>query len=275
VEADVSAAKLDRLRDLLRGLGGVVVAYSGGVDSVFLARVAHEALGERAVAVLGASPSLPSREREAALAVAREIGIELELVETGELDAAAYRANAPDRCFHCKSELFRQCRAVAERRGMPVIVDGFNADDAGDFRPGAKAAEEAGVRHPLAEAGLTKAEIRELSKALKLPTWDKPAMACLASRIPYGVEVTVERLKMIETVENGLKDMGFKQVRARHHGELVRLELAAGELDRLFDPAVRAEVSRLARAAGFRYATADLDGYRMGSLNEGLPRARS
>lgn len=273
--APLDAALWDKHAALLaqlRRLGRVLVAYSGGVDSAFLAKVAFDALGAGAVAVTARSASLMGAELDAAVRLAAEIGIEHRIIDTEELSSPAYVKNDADRCYHCKSELF-DAAALLAAEGGAVVVDGFNADDRGDHRPGARAAAERAVRHPLAEAELSKAEVRSLSRALGLPTWSKPQLACLASRIPYGVEVTPERLGRIEAVELALRAEGFFSLRARlvaGNDELVRIELGAAEFSQLADPARRARIVRAAKRAGFRYVTVDLEGFYSGRMNEAL-----
>lgn len=263
------AVKERALRDELSSLSSVIVAYSGGVDSAYLACVAHETLGERALAVTADSASYPDRHRQMALDIARQFGFSHSIVHTGELERAEYRANPANRCYFCKHELYTHLTRIAEGRGA-VVVDGNNADDRGDYRPGRQAAREFGVRSPLDDVNLTKDEIRELSRAAGLPTWDEPASACLSSRIPYFNEVTPEKLRMIERGEQALRALGFRVCRVRHHDELARIELARNELARALEPDTSAAIVRELKAAGYRYVTIDLQGYRTGSLNEGL-----
>ena len=259
------------LRSALAGLDGVVVAFSGGVDSSFLAAAAFEALGARAVAVTGVSSSLDPSEREAAAALARRIGIEHVEIETAELSRPGYVENSPDRCYHCKSELFDRLLEFAAERGFAAVLEGTNQSDTGDHRPGARAARERAVLSPLRDAGLTKDEIRALSREVyDLPTWDKPELACLSSRLPYGTEVTPERLAAVARAEAGLKALGFRELRVRHHGEVARIELAPAEIARALDPERREAMHRAVTEAGFKYAALDLLGYRRGSLNEGM-----
>src|SRR4051812_34691379 len=257
------------LRDALASLDSVVVAYSGGVDSAYLAFIASRTLGERAVAVTADSPSYPERHRELAIRIARDFGLRHEIIRTSELERPEYRANPSNRCYYCKHELYTHLSRIARTRGA-VVVDGNNADDRGDYRPGRQAAREFGVRSPLDEVNLTKDEIRELSKRAGLPTWDEPASACLSSRIPYHTEVTDEKLRTIERAEQALRTLGFRVFRVRHHETLARIEIAREEMARALEPETSASIVRELKAAGYRYVSLDLQGYRTGSLNEGL-----
>ncbi len=261
--------KARALRETLSSLGSVVVAYSGGVDSAYLACVAHDTLGDRAVAITADSPSYPERHRQMARQIAEQFGLRHEIIRTSELDRAEYRANPENRCYYCKHELYTHLARIATDRGA-VVVDGNNADDRGDYRPGRQAAREFGVRSPLDEVDLTKDEIRELSRHAGLPTWDEPASACLSSRIPYHHEVTDEKLRTIERAEEALRSLGFRVCRVRHHDDLARIEIGRDELPRALEAEIGGAIVRELKAIGYRYVTVDLQGYRMGSLNEGL-----
>ena len=258
------------LRRLLDGIPSLIVAYSGGVDSAFLAYTATDVLGSRALCVTADSPSYPDRHRQIARDLSERFGFRHEIIHTGELARPEYRANPANRCYYCKHELYTHLSAIARERGIAVIVDGSNADDRGDYRPGRQAAREFGVRSPLDEAGLTKAEIRELSRQAGLPTWDEPASACLSSRIPYFSEVTDEKLRTIERAEEVLRGLGFRICRVRHHDTIARIELGQEEMARAVDPAVAAAIDSELRALGYQHVTIDLRGYRLGSLNDAL-----
>lgn len=263
-------AKARHLEDRLAGLESVVVAFSGGVDSAYLAWVAGRTLGSRALAVTADSPSYPDTHRQLAIRVAREFGLAHEFIATTEIDRPEYRANPSNRCYYCKHTLYADLTALAGTRGFRSVVDGSNADDRGDFRPGRQAAREFGVHSPLDEAGLGKDEIRALSREAGLPTWDEPASACLSSRIPYGSEVTREKLHAIEQAEVVVRSLGFRVYRVRHHDDTARLEIARDEMARALDPEVNARLVAGLKALGYRYISLDLQGYRLGSLNEAL-----
>lgn len=254
----------------LESLPSLIVAYSGGVDSAYLAWIANRVLGSRALAVTADSPSYPERHRQMALGIARDFHLTHEIIQTHELDRPEYRANPANRCYYCKHELYSALSGLARARGIGAIADGSNADDRGDYRPGRQAAREFGVLSPLDEAALTKADIRELSHEAGLPTWDEPASACLSSRIPYLSEVTDEKLRVIERGEEAIRALGFRVLRLRHHGEIARIELAREEIARALEPEMAQALDRALRALGFQYVALDLRGYRLGSLNEGL-----
>ncbi len=261
-----SEAKMARLRRLVAGCKGALVAFSAGVDSTFVLAVAREVLGERAVALTAHSPSVPKAERQEARALARRLGVRHLEVQSLEGEDPRYAANGTDRCYWCKNELYRLCREAASREGLPAILDGFNADDRHDHRPGHQAAREQGIISPLAEAGLGKDEVRAWSLAMGLPTWDKPQMACLASRLPYGTEVSPERLAQVERAEAGVRAAGIRSFRVRHHGDIGRIEVAAEEQEAAF--ARREALLSAVKAAGFRLAVLDLEPFRSGRLNE-------
>jgi uncharacterized protein len=263
-------AKLDQLENILRQSGRVLVAFSAGVDSTFLLKVAHRALGDQAVALTAASPTAPPGELEAAKEFAVGLGCRHIVIDSHELANPSFSQNPANRCFFCKDELYRICRDQARDLGVDVIVDGTNLDDLKDHRPGLKAAAAFGVRHPLVEAQMTKDEIRRYSRELELPTWDKPSSPCLSSRFPYGTEITLERLKKVGACEVFLKELRFREFRVRYHGDLARIEVAPGELERLMEKDTREAVVRRFKELGFNYVSLDLQGYRTGSLNEAL-----
>ena len=269
------AAKYVALTALLRAMGSALVAYSGGVDSALLLKVATEALGERAVGALATSPAYDEAETAEALDVARRMGARVEVVATHEVDDPRYAANNADRCYFCKVELFDHLEPLARRLGLAHIAYGMNRDDHGDWRPGQRAAREHGVRAPLDEAGLGKAEIRALARHLDVPVWEKPAEACYSSRIPYGTPVTVEALRQIGRAERALRALGFRRVRVRHHETIARIELDRDDFPRLLDPALREQVVAAVRDAGYPLVTLDLQGYRTGSMNEALLRRKA
>jgi uncharacterized protein len=263
-------AKEERLRELFRELESVIVAYSGGVDSSYVAYVANEELGSRAVCITGQSASLPAYQRAEIDRVVEKFGFQHEMIDTEELENPAYQANDANRCFFCKDELYGKLEAVARTRGITSIVDGSTVDDLGDFRPGRQAAAQHAVRSPLIEVGLSKSEVRELSRKATLPTWDKPASPCLSSRIAYGTTVTIERLSKVDRGEEILREFGFREFRVRHHDQLVRLEIAQSEMDRVLRKDLLDDLAKRFRELGFKYVTLDLEGFRSGSMNEVL-----
>jgi pyridinium-3,5-biscarboxylic acid mononucleotide sulfurtransferase len=266
--------KEEKLLESLARMGRVIVAFSGGTDSAYLAWAANKALGANAVAMTADSASLPDSHKRDAEAFVARFGIVHEYVETREFENPSYVANGPDRCFHCKDELFTRLEEVGHARGYEHVVYGVNVDDLGDYRPGQNAAKKHQVAAPLVDAGLTKAEIRELSRLADLPTWDRPASACLSSRIPYGTPVTIQNVKTVEAGEEELKALGFRQFRVRFHGEVVRIEISREEMEKALTLEMAKEFTAIFKKLGFRYVTLDLEGYRQGSMNEvlNLPR---
>jgi len=263
-------AKVERLRAIVRKMGRVLVAFSGGVDSTFLLKIASQELGPNVYAVIAASETYPGRETRSAESLARKLKVRYEVIRTAELQDPEFVKNPPRRCYYCKKELWREMLAIARREGIGVVVDGQNRDDASDFRPGAEASREMGIRSPLKEAGLGKADIRAYSRLLGLPTWNKPSLACLASRIPYGTPIEIPKLSRIGAAEEYLRKLGFGQVRVRDHGTVARIEVEPGAFDRLVEAKTRAKIGARLKKLGYLYVTADLAGYRTGSMNEGL-----
>ena len=265
--------KLEKLKNLLKDMGNVAIAFSGGVDSTFLLKVAADVLGENVIAVTARSSTYPEREFNEASEYIKKLGAKHAVIRSEELEIDGFSKNPANRCYFCKKELFTKVWKVAEQHGMKYVADGSNMDDLGDYRPGMLALKELGVSSPLREAGLTKENIRSLSREMGLPTWDKQPFACLASRFPYGEEITPEKLRMIDKAEQFLLDLGFKQVRVRHHGDVARIEVARNERSRFFDTDMMDKISERLKEVGFRYVTLDLQGYRTGSMNEGLDKA--
>jgi uncharacterized protein len=272
--ASEAEAKEERLLERLAGLGSALVAYSGGVDSSYLLWAAQRALGARVLGVIGRSDTFAHSQMERALAEAGRLGVAVRVVGTAELDDPRFRDNPPDRCYHCKSELFTKLAPLAEAGGFAAVLDGSNADDLRDYRPGRRAGEERGVLSPLAEVGLGKAEIRALSRRAGLASWDQPAMPCLSSRFPYGTRITSGKLHQVEAAEAWLRGRGFRECRVRHHGPVARLELPLGELSRLTREPARSQIVSALSALGFAYVALDLAGFRSGSLNEVLARGQ-
>ncbi len=266
--------KLEHLERLLHALPSALLAFSGGVDSAFLLAVAHDVLGDRLTALTSVSPTNPEADIADAKTLAAALGVRHLVIDSNELEVPGYAANPVDRCYLCKSRLYEICAAEARARGIAVIVDGVNADDLHDYRPGLRAGTEHAIRHPLAEAALTKDEIRIASRARGLTTWDRPASPCLSSRFPYGTEITRERLRVVASAEDGLRALGFRTLRVRFFGEAARVEIARDELPRLDDPALHAAARDVVLAAGFRAVTIDPDGFRSGRLNDAIPGAR-
>lgn len=262
--------KYENLKKYIKELGSAVIAFSGGVDSTFLAKVCKDVLNDRCLAVTATSSTYPEREFKEALELAKEIGIRHKVIRSEELEIDGFSKNPIDRCYYCKSELFSKLKKVANDEGIEYVLDGTNADDTGDFRPGRRAARELGVKSPLLECGFTKDDIREMSKRFGLPTWNKPAYACLSSRFPYGQEITSEKLSMVEKSEEYLLKLGFVGFRVRHHGDIARIELNPDQINMMMDENIRKSVVSKLKEIGFKYVSLDLEGYRTGSMNEAV-----
>jgi pyridinium-3,5-biscarboxylic acid mononucleotide sulfurtransferase len=262
--------KYENLKKYIKQLGSAVIAFSGGVDSTFLAKVCKDVLNDSCLAVTATSSTYPEREFKEALELAKEIGIRHKIIKSEELEIEGFSKNPIDRCYYCKSELFSKLKKVADDEGIEYVLDGTNADDTGDFRPGRRAAKELGVKSPLLECGFTKDDIREMSKRLGLPTWNKPAYACLSSRFPYGQEITSEKLSMVEKSEEYLLNLGFVGFRVRHHGDVARIELNPDQINMMLDENIRKKVVSKLKEIGFKYVSLDLEGYRTGSMNEAI-----